>query len=432
MTKCMMSYTVTKSVTKSSPMLVPPASSTPSGVLSLSTLDRNTHLFMDFVSIFPHGKEPTVRIKEAFSKALVQYYPVAGRITRKDDELVVDCTGHGIWYVEATANCSLADVNYFTDVNYFDEPHTISKKDMMPIPPADVKHEEQTMMAQGQVTEFSCGGFSVGIWFNHIMFDGLGLGQFLKAVGEMSCGLSETTMKPAWSREAIRFPPEVPHSWPRTISPVFNFPSLVVDISLDSINRTKDLFFNETGQKCTVFEVSIAMIYKTRTKVINLAPNEEVKIMFAASTRRLLPDVLPSVEGYYGNCFYIGETTKTSEEINNASIVEVITFIKEAKDNVPTKFMDWVNRKPTKNVNMPSLYSMFYITDWRRIGFEVDYGWGEPKYVFTHNLGLKVPGYAIYLNPPAPKEGIRMLLECVKEEHVAEFRNELQKLNAEV
>ncbi|KAJ3679768.1 hypothetical protein LUZ60_017779 [Juncus effusus] len=88
-------------VSKSSTVLVPPAIPTPSGTLNLSSFDHLMQFHIDFISIFSHGDKPTAPIKDAFAKALVHYYPAAGRIARmKDDSSVpvVDCTGEGIWY----------------------------------------------------------------------------------------------------------------------------------------------------------------------------------------------------------------------------------------------------------------------------------------------------------------------------------------------
>jgi Transferase family len=92
-----MSYTVTKS----SPVLVPPVGPTPSGPLPLSSIDLTAavRVSVDFISVFSHGEQPTARIKEAFAKALVPYYPVAGRIVEPTPGVpIVDCTGQGIWY----------------------------------------------------------------------------------------------------------------------------------------------------------------------------------------------------------------------------------------------------------------------------------------------------------------------------------------------
>jgi hypothetical protein len=414
-----MSYTVTKS----SPVLVPPVASTPTGTLPLSSIDRTAavRVSVDFISVFSHGEQPGERIKEAFAKALVPYYPVAGRIAEPTPGVpVVDCTGEGIWYVEATANCSLEDVNYL------ERPLMIPKEEMLPRPPSSVKLEDQILMAQ--ITQFTCGGFAVGICFSHLVFDGQGAAQFLKAVGDMARGLPEPTVKPVWFRETIPDPPKVPFSGPPPSFTAFNFVTSVIEISPDSMNRIKDKFTAETAKKCSTFDVISAMIFKSRAKAIKLADTAEVRLGFAASTRHLLRGVLPTVEGYYGNCVYPVGITKTSEEMNNASLVEAITLIKDAKDALSTKFVDWMNGGSDTHYNVPLDYGTVTVSDWSRVGFnEVDYGWGEPKYVFTLNDDVNIVGSVIYLKPPTPKQGIRLMLRCVEEEHSSEFCDDLLK-----
>jgi omega-hydroxypalmitate O-feruloyl transferase len=47
-------------------------------------------------------------MKEALSKVLVHYYPLAGRLSiSTEGKLIVDCTGEGAVFVEAEANCEM-------------------------------------------------------------------------------------------------------------------------------------------------------------------------------------------------------------------------------------------------------------------------------------------------------------------------------------
>lgn len=245
----------------------------------------------------------------------------------------------------------------------------------------------------------------------------------------MARGLPEPTVKPVWFRENIPDPPKVPHAGPPPSFTVFNFTSLVVDISLDSINRTKELYMEETGKRSSTFEVVTAMILKCRARAIDLAPEAEVRLGFAGSTRHLLHHVLPSVEGYYGNCVYPIAVTMSSEEINNASLVSVMSVIKGAKDALSTKFVDWMNGHTESYHNLLLDYGTMIVSDWSKVGLnEVDFGWGQPKYVFPFNSEFNIVAWGVYLKPPLPKTGIRLMLRCVNEEHSAVFSDELSKL----
>ena len=54
-----------------------------------------------------------------------------------------------------------------------------------------------------------CGGLVFALRLNHTMCDAAGIMQFMRAVGELDCGLPELTVAPVWSREILdaRSPP---------------------------------------------------------------------------------------------------------------------------------------------------------------------------------------------------------------------------------
>jgi len=289
-----------------------------------------------------------------------------------------------------------------------------------------VRVEDTLLLAQ--VTKFTCGGFAVGICFSHLVFDGQGAAQFLKAVGEMARGLPEPSIKPIWARDAIPNPPKPPLGPPPSFT-AFNFEKSVVEISLDSIKSVKDQVASETNQKCSTFDVVTAIIFKCRALAVDFAPDAEVRLGFAASTRHLLGNVLPSVEGYYGNCVYPGGLTKTSQEVKEASLVEIVTAIREAKEALSSRFLDWLSGGAKENHYNVSLdYGTLVVTDWSHVGFnDVDYGFGEPSYVFTLNDDVNIVPSVVYLKPPKPKQGIRLVLQCVEGRHSAVFSEELQK-----
>uniref|UniRef100_A0A453GZ13 Uncharacterized protein n=1 Tax=Aegilops tauschii subsp. strangulata TaxID=200361 RepID=A0A453GZ13_AEGTS len=387
-------------VAKSPPALVPPAGPTPGGTLPLSSIDKTAavRVMVDFIQVFqsaPSSADDQVAaMRQGFARALVPYYPVAGRIAEPSPgEPLVDCTGEGVWFVEAAASCSLADVNGLED-----RPLAIPKADLIPRPPADHKLEDQILLAQ--ITKFSCGGYAVGICFSHLVFDGQGAAQFLTAVGEMARGLPEPSVKP------------------------------IVEISLDSIKRVKDQVAAETAQRCSTFDVVTAIIFKCRAAAIGSAPDAEVRLGFAAGTRHLLGGSLPSPDGYYGNCVYPGGLARASKEVTEASLVEIVTAIREAKDALSARFLDWLGGgAKDSHYNVSLDYGTLVVTDWSHVGFnDVDYGFGEPTYVFTLNDDVNIVPSVVYLKPPKPKQGIRLVLQCVEEPHAAVFTQELEKL----
>lgn len=99
-------------------VLVAPAAPTPREIKRLSDLDEQGVLRMQIPTILLYrrnelagGKDPARVIREAVAKALVHYYPLAGRLREQDEDglrkLAVDCTAEGVLFVEADADVNL-------------------------------------------------------------------------------------------------------------------------------------------------------------------------------------------------------------------------------------------------------------------------------------------------------------------------------------
>lgn len=97
------------SVTFREPELIPPDTPTPHNYKYLSNIDDQMGLrsHIPFVHVYRDpqngpGRDPGPVVRRALSRALVHYYPVAGRLrTGEKGKLVVECTGEGVMYREA-------------------------------------------------------------------------------------------------------------------------------------------------------------------------------------------------------------------------------------------------------------------------------------------------------------------------------------------
>lgn len=97
---------------------VQPSEKTPSGTLDLSVIDKIPVLrcYARTLHVFMHGPGAAQVIREALSRALVPYHPLAGRLKESEQgEIVIECSGEGVWFVEASAECALNSVHYFND-----------------------------------------------------------------------------------------------------------------------------------------------------------------------------------------------------------------------------------------------------------------------------------------------------------------------------
>lgn len=101
-------------VYKTRPELIGPGGPTPSETLYLSNLDDQKFLrfSIKYLYVFRKGVDSET-LKSSLSKALVEFYPLAGRLRRRvggeDRKLEVDCNGEGAVFAEASMDLSCED-----------------------------------------------------------------------------------------------------------------------------------------------------------------------------------------------------------------------------------------------------------------------------------------------------------------------------------
>ncbi|KAM0954587.1 putative 10-deacetylbaccatin III 10-O-acetyltransferase [Dioscorea sansibarensis] len=419
------------SVIKTFKSMVKPAKPTPQTTLNLSAIDnlpglrckvRTYHVF----SMGAH--EPGKFIREAISKALVHYYPIAGRLTvSKQGELQINCTGDGIFLSEAFANCTLEQVNYLS--------HPLHPAHHQLLPDPRRKIDPTDILVLIQVTEFACGGFVMGLVFCHSICDGLGAAQFLKSVAEFARGLIAPTVTPVWLREAIPTRANLSYTasseLPQLPIPSYKLEQLTVGIPMEQIGTLKNKYYKLTGERCSMFEVLAAKVWQCRTRAINLESDEEVKLVFFANVRNLVDPELPS--GFYGNCFFPVSVTAMGSVLAGVSEIEVINMIKESKKKLPEEFGKWVAGEGD-DPYLPTLsYKTLFVSEWSRLGFgEVDYGWGKPLQVVPLTFSDIIPVCILGSPPavgPAPVTGARLITQCVEEKHVVAFREQMNGMS---
>ncbi|KAJ0969149.1 hypothetical protein J5N97_022026 [Dioscorea zingiberensis] len=382
--------------------MVKPCKPTPCNTLPFSPLDKFPPFklcMVDSLLVFKHGQQPAKIIRQALSKALVPYFPVAGEFTVSDQgEISVSCTGKGVWFIEASASCTLNDLNFSDEDNMI-----YNKQEFLPHPPLSVDPTDMFIMFQ--VTEFKCGGFIVGLRFSHVMFDGVGVAQFMKAIGEIARGYKEPIIHPLWFRDQIIGKPNITLNFPLPSKPTTPLETYTIDFSLDNIKKLKNKFSEQTGSsKCSTFEVLVAKLWRSRLRAIKADTDVLVQLAYFVDLRKYFmhSTVLPQDGGYYGNCIYMKEVEAPCGKIVNGSFSEVVELIQDAKRGLSNEFHAWVNGE-WKTKDMLMSYEKLAVNDWTKLGFEdVDYGWGEPQSVIS--VGEK-EGFYYFVNSVLQKEG---------------------------
>ena len=118
------SVTSTFTVQRTNPVLIVPAKPTPYEFKPLSDIDDQDGLrfYATGIHLYKYdpskdGQDPARVIRDALAKALVYYYPIAGRLREEvGRKLVVECNGQGVMFVEAEADVRVEDFGGGTNI----------------------------------------------------------------------------------------------------------------------------------------------------------------------------------------------------------------------------------------------------------------------------------------------------------------------------
>uniref|UniRef100_A0A0A0LTI8 Uncharacterized protein n=1 Tax=Cucumis sativus TaxID=3659 RepID=A0A0A0LTI8_CUCSA len=355
-------------VRKCKPELIAPANPTPYEFKQLSDMDDQQSLRFHM---------PLV-IKEAIGKALVFYYPLAGRLREGPGrKLFVECTGEGILFIEADADVSLEQ---FRDTL----PYSLSSMEINIIHNAlNSDGVLNSPLLLIQVTRLKCGGFIFGLHLNHTMADGLGIAQFIKATAEIARGAFAPSILPVWQRALLtaRDPPRITFRH-YEYDQVVDTKSTLIPVN----NMIDQLFFFSQHQistlcqtlpahlhDCSSFEVFAAYVWRLRTIALQFKPEEEVRFLCVVNIRSKIDIPL----GYYGNAVVVPAVITTVAKLCGNPLGYAIDLIRKAKAKATAEYIkSTVDLMVIKGRPCLTTVGSFIMSDVTRIGFEnVDFGW---------------------------------------------------------
>uniref|UniRef100_J3N0N1 Uncharacterized protein n=1 Tax=Oryza brachyantha TaxID=4533 RepID=J3N0N1_ORYBR len=277
--------------------------------INLSSFDKPLVIAPTVVlQVFEHPiHDPVETIRRALSQALVHYYPIAGRFAVDDDDDVhIDCTGEGVTFVAASANCTILELMRDIDDRAPDAATTVLRKLVVDYPAMGFGRGDPFVLMQ--VTAFSCGGFVVGVTWNHGVADGFGIAQFLQAVGELARGLPTPLIVPVRSDKVTQ---AISPSFVESAKQFMFGVTVPSKLALHNITISSKLINSIRGPSCTVFEAVAAALWRCRTRVVMSDPEAPTVLAFTVNSRKYMG----VKAGYYGNCATVHVATAKSGEV---------------------------------------------------------------------------------------------------------------------
>ncbi|MQL98847.1 hypothetical protein Taro_031566 [Colocasia esculenta] len=406
------------SVRRSNPVLVTPAEPTPHELKRLSDIDlqrgqRTVVSGIWFYASNPamRGKEPAAVVRDALSKALVYYYPFAGRLREAPDRrIVVECTGEGALFAEADANVRLEELE-----GELQPPFPCTEKFFCNAQEGAGGFLDSPLLLV-QVTRLACGGFVMGVEHNHAVADAQGLVQLLQAMGELARGAPSPSLLPVWRREllAARDPPrvtcvhrefedsgeapkELPDGW--VLRSFFLHPARPAEL--------KKQLPDDLRASATTFDVLAAYIWRCRTVALRLEPEEAVRALCFVTTRGRFPVLAP--DGYYGNSFAHPAAVTTAGGLCGRPMEYAVRLVREAKSQVTEEYMrSAADLSAIRGWPYPvASPGTVMVSDLRHVRFrDVDFGWGKALYAGTSDTFTPVCIFTAHRDPCSGEEGI--------------------------
>ncbi|PRQ16925.1 putative omega-hydroxypalmitate O-feruloyl transferase [Rosa chinensis] len=405
-------------VKKEEPTLVPPAAETEKGLYFLSNLDQNIAVIVRTLYYYKSdskGNEDVVEVmKKAFSKVLVHYYPLAGRLSiSTEGKLIVDCTGDGAVFLEAEANCEMEEVGDITKP----DPVTLGKL-IYDVPGA--KNILEIPLLVAQVTRFKCGGFVLGLCMNHCMADGISAVEFLNSWGETARGLP-LKVPPFLDRSILkaRNPPkmEFPHHEFAQIEDISDINKLYEEEEMvyssfcfepEKLEKLKKMAMEDgVLEKCTSFVALSAFVWRARTRALRMVPDQKTKLLFAVDVRSRFEPPIP--KGYFGNGIVLTNALCSTGELLENPLSFAVGLVDKAIHMVNDSYMRSVIDYFEITRARPSLTATLLITTWSRLSFHTaDFGWGDA--VFSGPVGLPEKEVSLFLPHGKDRKSINVFL----------------------
>ncbi|XP_057524995.1 alcohol acyltransferase 9-like [Amaranthus tricolor] len=421
--------------------VITPVDPTPNSVLSLSTLDSQLFLrfTIEYLLVYPpshglHRREFLARIKSALGRALIQYYPLAGRVQQtRDGALQMVCRAQGAVFVEAVSGYRMAD--FERAPRYVEE-----WRKLLWLHVDDVLKGAPPLVVQ--LTWLADGAVAVGFGFNHCICDGIGSAEFINSFAELTRGVTVRGPKPVWNRHLLGPSPSnksklsirvdsVSHPEFTRVEDCCGF---LARFSRETLVPTSNVFskyhINQLKRQTsrlsdltsyTSFEVISAHIWGCWAKSLNMPSNQVLRLLFSVNFRNRIKPGLPA--GYYGNGFILGCAQTTVKDLTEKGLGYASELVQKAKERVDDKYVREVIELVSENRTSPDLVGVLILSQWSRLGLErVDFGLGKPAHVGP----ICSDKYCLLLPVHNQEEAVRVML-AVPTSAVDMYQNLLTK-----
>ncbi|KAK1619006.1 hypothetical protein QYE76_024523 [Lolium multiflorum] len=416
--------------------LVPPSAETPRKALWLSALDLVlanrgytplVHLYSasDLAAAAPDCFN-VAKLKKSMAKALVPFYPLAGRLsTDSDGRIEVNCNAEGALFVVAHSDHTVED---------FSESPELRKLFCPRVQPSSV-------ILAAQVTFLRCGGAVIGTAGHHAVVDGASMFHFIRTWASYCRDGERAAIEPPCHDRGLLRARSPPVIRPETV-PMFCSRLAMQEPSATSTVATKVFPFSrnqlralkrQCGGASTFCAVS-ALVWRCVCVARGLDPDAVTRMNFPVDVRRRLDPPLP--DGYFGNGVVNVFATAAVRDVVSETLASVAGRIKDTTerfdDGLLRSAVDYFEMeaekggRPEDSGNLPE--TELRMNSWYHLRtYEADFGWGKPRLMTRAEA---VRGGWVYLLDAGCGDGSAHLLVSLEAATLEKFQRAIATCGA--
>ncbi|KAL1554100.1 shikimate O-hydroxycinnamoyltransferase [Salvia divinorum] len=375
----------------------------------------------------------TAVMKAALGRALVPFYPMAGRLKRDEDgRIEIDCNAEGVLFVEAESDGAVDD--------YGDFAPNLELRRLIPAVDYSLGISEYPLLVL-QVTFFKCGGVSLGVGMQHHAADGFSGLHFINTWSDMARGL-DITLPPFIDRTLLRArdPPQ-PQFKHVEYQPPPAMKTYGVDDTVVSIFKlTRDLLntlkakSKEDGNTVNYssYEMLSGHIWRCACLARGLPEDQDTKLYIATDGRFRLQPPLP--QGYFGNVIFTATPMAVAGELESKPVWYGASKIHDALARMDNEYLrsalDYLELQPDLKALVRGAHTFrcpnLGITSWVRLPIhDADFGWGRP--IFMGPGGIAYEGLSFVLPSPS-NDGSLSVAISLQAEHMKVFEKLLYEI----
>ncbi|RHN76613.1 putative shikimate O-hydroxycinnamoyltransferase [Medicago truncatula] len=401
-------------------MVVRPAEETPRKALWNSNVDLVVPNFHTPSVYFyrPNGTSnffDAKIMKEALSKVLVLFYPMAARLRRDEDgRIELYCDGQGVLFVDADTTASVDDFGDFAP--------TLRLRQLIPAVDYSAGIETYPLLVL-QVTHFKCGGVSLGVGMQHHVADGASGLHFINSWSDVARGLdvsippfigrtllhARDPPRPVFDHIEYKPPPSMQHAKQGSDT------SASVAVSIFKLTRQQLNILKgkskEDGNTINYssYEMLAGHVWRSVSKARALPVDQETKLYIATDGRSRLQPSLP--QGYFGNVIFTTTPIAVAVDLMSKPTWYAASRIHNALLQMDNDYLrsalDYLELQPDLKALVRGAHTFkcpnLGITSWARLPiYEADFGWGRP--IFMGPGGIAYEGLS-FIIPSSTNDG---------------------------